>query len=180
MLNQLRPALVLLVGLTLLDRPRLSAGDHRHRPAAVPGQAEGSLVSRDGQVIGSALIGQAFTSDRYFHPRPSAAGSAGYDATASSGSNLGPTSAALVERVRGDVERLTRRRRAGPIPVDLVTASGSGLDPGHQPGRRAVPGRPRRQGPRPARRAGAGAGRVAWSRSDSWASSASRGSTCWR
>jgi potassium-transporting ATPase KdpC subunit len=132
MLNQLRPALVLLVGLTLLTGlayPLAVTGIAR---LLFPSQAEGSLVIRDGKVIGSTLIGQAFTSDRNFHPRPSAAGSAGYDAAASSGSNLGPTSAALVERVRGDVERLAQDA-TGPIPVDLVTASGSGLDPDLSP-----------------------------------------------
>ena len=131
-MSHLRPALVLLVlftALTGLAYPFAVTGIGQ---LVFPTQADGSLVVQDGRVVGSELIGQAFTSDRYFHPRPSAAGSAGYDATASSGSNLGSTSAALVERVRAEVERL-KTDAAGPIPVDLVTASGSGLDPDVSP-----------------------------------------------
>ena len=123
MLSQLRPALVLLLALTVVTGLAYPLAVTGLAGLLFPDQAHGSLIVRDGQVIGSKLIAQAFTADRYFHPRPSAVG---YAAAASGGSNLGPTSAALVDRVRGAVAALAA---AGPVPADLVTASGSGLDP---------------------------------------------------
>jgi K+-transporting ATPase ATPase C chain len=97
-----------------------------------PHQANGSLVVKDGKVIGSKLIAQAFTGDQYFHPRPSAAGS-GYDPTSSSGSNLAPSNQALVTRVQQDVAKLQKENPGAAIPADLVTTSGSGLDPDISP-----------------------------------------------
>jgi K+-transporting ATPase ATPase C chain len=93
-----------------------------------PRQAGGSLILKDGQVIGSELLSQSFTSDRYFHPRPSAAGN-GYDATASGGSNLAQSSKTLVTRIQGDIDKLAAQNPGKPVPIDMVTTSGSGLDP---------------------------------------------------
>jgi potassium-transporting ATPase KdpC subunit len=93
-----------------------------------PHQASGSLILQNGQVIGSELLAQSFTSDRYFHPRPSAAGN-GYDATSSGGSNFAQSNAKLVQRIQGDIDKLTAQNPGKPVPIDLVTTSGSGLDP---------------------------------------------------
>jgi K+-transporting ATPase ATPase C chain len=93
-----------------------------------PHQAAGSLILRNGQVIGSKLIAQSFTSDRYFHPRPSAAGN-GYDATSSGGTNLAQSNAKLVQRIQGDIDKLANANPGKPVPIDMVTTSGSGLDP---------------------------------------------------
>jgi K+-transporting ATPase ATPase C chain len=93
-----------------------------------PHQADGSLITRNGQVIGSELIAQSFTSDRYFHPRPSAAGN-GYDATSSGGTNLAQSNAKLAQRIQGDIDKLEKENPGKPVPIDMVTTSGSGLDP---------------------------------------------------
>ena len=128
----LRPALTIFAALSLitgLAYPFLTTGI---ASAVFPRQAAGSLIEQDGKVIGSAIVGQAFSSEGYFHTRPSAAGK-GYDGLASSGSNLGPNSAALIERVQGDVAAQRAEGVTGPVPADLVTASGSGLDPDISP-----------------------------------------------
>ena len=93
-----------------------------------PHKAAGSLILKDGQVIGSELLAQSFTSDRYFHPRPSAAGN-GYDATASGGTNLAQSNAKLVQRIQGDIDKLQAMNPGKPVPIDMVTTSASGLDP---------------------------------------------------
>src|SRR6476659_9701193 len=140
MLREIRPAIVLLVALTLitgLAYPFAITGIAR---VAFPSQAQGSLVERAGKVIGSALIGQEFTSERYFHGRPSATVApdpndatktvpAPYNAANSGGSNLGPTNRTLIERVQADLEKLKQENPSTVVPIDLVTTSASGLDP---------------------------------------------------
>jgi potassium-transporting ATPase KdpC subunit len=126
--SALRPALVLtLLFATLLGLayPALITGIGQ---AIFPHQANGSLIRENGRVIGSELLGQGFASPRYFHGRLSAAGAGGYDATASAGSNFGPTSQALIDRVKADVEA-NRKTPESSVPTDLVTTSASGLDP---------------------------------------------------
>ncbi|GGD03025.1 potassium-transporting ATPase subunit KdpC [Aureimonas glaciei] len=132
MLTQLRPALTLLVLLAALTGIAYPLGMTGVAGAIFPDQANGSLVLRDGKVVGSRLIGQAFTRPEYFKPRPSAAGT-GYDASASSGTNLGPTSAKLAERLMTDADALRAAGATGPIPADAITTSGSGLDPDISP-----------------------------------------------
>jgi K+-transporting ATPase ATPase C chain len=96
--------------------------------AVFPRKAAGSLILKDGQVIGSELLAQSFTSDKYFHPRPSAAGN-GYDATSSGGSNLAQSNKALIDRIQSSIDKLSTENPGHPVPIDLVTTSGSGLDP---------------------------------------------------
>ena len=139
MLSQIRPAIVMIVLLTLITGIAYPLAMTGIGQAIFPSQANGSLIEKDGKVIGSSLIGQNFASDKYFHGRPSATTdtdpndstktiSSPYNADNSSGSNLGPTSKALIDRMKGDVDTL-KKDSDKPIPVDLVTTSASGLDP---------------------------------------------------
>lgn len=143
MLKEIRPALVLLVVLTVLTGLIYPLAITGMAGVLFPAQAAGSLIEQDGKVIGSALIGQGFTSDRYFHGRlsatmtpdpndPTKTVEAPYNAANSGGSNLGPTSKVLAERLKGDVEKLKEENPAS-VPVDLVTTSASGLDPDISP-----------------------------------------------
>ena len=144
MLREIRPAIILLLGLTLITGLAYPLAMTGIAGVIFPKQAAGSLIEKDGKVVGSALIGQEFKSDNYFHGRPSATTapdpndstktvSAPYNAANSGGSNLGPTSKALADRVKEDVEKLKAENPNQSVPVDLVTTSASGLDPDISP-----------------------------------------------
>jgi K+-transporting ATPase ATPase C chain len=144
MLKQLRPAVVVLIGLTLITGLLYPLAMTGIAQVLFPTQAQGSLIVQDGKVVGSSLIGQPFNDQKYFHGRPSATTApdpqdssktveAPYNAANSGGSNLGPTSKALSDRITADVERLKAENPSAPVPIDLVTASGSGLDPDISP-----------------------------------------------
>lgn len=127
--QQLRPAVAVLALLTVVTGLAYPAAITAIAQIAFPNQANGSLIIVDGKTVGSSLIGQAFSDPKYLWGRPSAAGKDGYDASGSAGSQLGPTSKDLIDRIASDVDRLRAANGAGPVPVDLVTTSASGLDP---------------------------------------------------
>jgi len=144
MLKQLRPAVIVLIGLTLITGLLYPLAMTGIAQVLFPTQAQGSLIVQDGKVVGSALLGQPFNDAKYFHGRPSATMApdpqdssktveAPYNAANSGGSNLGPTSKALSDRITADVERLKAENPSAPVPIDLVTTSGSGLDPDISP-----------------------------------------------
>jgi potassium-transporting ATPase KdpC subunit len=140
MLREIRPAIALIVALTLITGLAYPMAITGIAGLIFPYQAQGSLVEREGKVVGSALIGQVFADDKYFHGRPSATNKpdpndstktvdAPYNAANSGGSNLGPTNKTLLDRVAGDVDKLKQENPGVPVPQDLVTTSASGLDP---------------------------------------------------
>ena len=144
MLREIRPAIVVLVALTLITGLAYPLAMTGIAEVIFPYQAQGSMIERDGHVVGSALIGQPFSSDKYFHGRPSATTTtdpndstktvaAPYNAANSGGSNYGPSNKALVDRVQGDIDTLKKDNPSATVPIDLVTTSASGLDPDISP-----------------------------------------------
>jgi potassium-transporting ATPase KdpC subunit len=140
MLKEIRPAIILLIALTLITGLLYPLAMTGLAQVLFPRQANGSMIEKDGKVIGSALVGQVFADDKYFHGRPSATNTpdpkdatktvdAPYNAANSGGSNLGPTNKALIDRVKGDVDKLKEENAKAQVPIDLVTTTGSGLDP---------------------------------------------------
>ena len=131
--HRLWPAIALLIVMTVITGVIYPVAVTAVAQVAFPSQANGSLIVVDGKTVGSSLIGQAFSDDKYFWGRPSAAGKDGYDASGSAGTNLGPTSQALIDRISAEIDRERAANGNGPVPVDLVTTSASGLDPDISP-----------------------------------------------